>query len=480
MSNLTDLLPAGAGGKQVDFVASGTLASGQTVALKADGTISVVSGSDAGFGSSVVFESVGSTYISATFDSTNNKIVIAYGNGIGYGTAVVGTVSGTSISFGTPVLFNSANSDYNSATYDSANNKIVIAYRNAGNSNYGTAIVGTVSGTSISFGTAVVFNTAASWVSATFDSTNNKVVIAYRDEGNSNYGTAIVGTVSGTSISFGSDVAFNSGNTNTNISAVYDSTNNKIVIAYQDTASSSYGTAIVGTVSGTSISFGTEVVFESAESDFISATFDSTNGKIVIAYRDVGNSSYGTSVVGTVSGTSISFGTAVVFESAYTLYISAVYDPTNNKVVINYRDNGGSDYGTSILGTVSGTSISFGTAAVFESAVSNWISATYDSTNEKVVIGYADAGNGSYGTAIVYQAGVVTNSTSFIGITDAAISDTASGSVTIKGGISSNVTGLTANLTYYVQTDGTLATTTSTVLAGKALSSTSINLDYTT
>ena len=70
--------------------------------------------------------------------------------------------------------------------------------------------------------------------------------------------------------------------------------------------------------------------------------------------------------------------------------------------------------------------------------------------------------------------------TDFIGITDAAISDTASGSVTIKGGISTNVTGLTANQNYYVQNDGTLATTTSTVLAGKALSSTSINLDYTT
>ena len=38
MSNLTDLLPAGAGGKQVSFVASGTLSSGQTVVLNSDGT----------------------------------------------------------------------------------------------------------------------------------------------------------------------------------------------------------------------------------------------------------------------------------------------------------------------------------------------------------------------------------------------------------------------------------------------------------
>jgi hypothetical protein len=39
MSNLTDLLPAGAGGKQVSFVASGAIGNGVTVALKSDGTV---------------------------------------------------------------------------------------------------------------------------------------------------------------------------------------------------------------------------------------------------------------------------------------------------------------------------------------------------------------------------------------------------------------------------------------------------------
>ena len=377
MSNLSDLLPAGAGGKQVDFVASGTLGSGVTVALRADGTVEAVGVTPEGAGTAVVFESASSSYISATYDSTNNKVVIAY--------------------------------------------------IDAGNSSYGTAIVGTVSGTSISFGTAVVFESASSnYISATYDSTNGKIVIAYKDQGNSSFGTAIVGTVSGTSISFGTAVVFQSGNSNYN-SATYDSTNNKVVIASANWDNSRFGTAIVGTVSGTAISFGTAVVFESAQSDYISATYDSTNGKVVIAYRDAGNSSYGTAIVGTVSGTSISFGTAVVFESASSSYISA----------------------------------------------------TYDSTNGKIVIAYKDQGNSSFGTAVVYSL-ASSNNTSFIGITDAAISSAASGSVTIKGGISTNVTGLTANSTYYVQSDGTLSTASSSVLAGKALSSTSINLDYTT
>jgi sugar lactone lactonase YvrE len=58
------------------------------------------------------------------------------------------------------------------------------------------------------------------------------------------------------------------------------------------------------------------------------------------------------------------------------------------------------------------------------------------------------------------------NSTDFIGISDAAISDTASGSVTIKGGISTNVTGLTANALYYVKKSGGLTPTTTYATSG--------------
>ena len=169
-------------------------------------------------------------------------------------------------------------------------------------------------------------------------------------------------------------------------------------------------------------------------------------------------------------------GTAVVFESASSSYISATYDSTNNKVVIAYSDAGNSSYGTAIVGTVSGTSISFGTPTVFESATSNYISATYDSTNNKIVIAYEDDGNSSYGTSVVFTVGS-SNSSSFIGITDAAISSAATGTVIVQGGVSTSVTGLTANTDYYVQGDGTISATVSTVPAGRALSTTSILLE---
>ena len=181
MTNLSDLFPAGAG-KQVSFVASGTLSNGQAVALKSDGTVEAITGI---VGSFTTFSgSAPSNDIGAVYDSSNNKIVIAYRNDTATtGEAVVGTVSGTSISFGTPVTFTSDNPTEPNIAYDSTNNKVVISF-NDNTNNLGKAVVGTVSGTSISFGTAVVFNSAASQnESAVYDSANNKVVITYQDNG---------------------------------------------------------------------------------------------------------------------------------------------------------------------------------------------------------------------------------------------------------------------------------------------------------
>jgi len=198
-----------------------------------------------------------------------------------------------------------------------------------------------------------------------FDSANSRVVIAYRDTANSNFGTAIVGTVSGTSISFGTPVVFFSTTmTTTDIQIAFDSTNNKVVISWSTATNSQ---AIVGTVSGTSISFGTAVTMVAAASTQVGMTFDSANGRIVAAYFTSGT---GTSfVVGTVSGTSISFGTPVLVTGFLTTTNTVgrpVYDSVSGKVVVYGVTSSGSTYDfyfqplSFAQGTVSGTSISFG------------------------------------------------------------------------------------------------------------------------
>ena len=425
MSNLSELLPTGGGQNAVDFVASGTLSSGQTVALQSDGTVVAI------------------------------------------------TPDANPPSADAPVVYSGTNSVFLiKAAYDSGNDKIVLAYNDGGNSNYGTAIVGTVSGTSISFGTPVVYATAyAPYGTPVYDSANGKIVISYRDDGNSSYYTARVGTVSGTSISFGPSTTFSTSSPDY-ISAAYDSSNGKAVIFYKE---GSFGKARVATVSGTSITFGALGQFENGLVGWTSATYDSSNNKVVVAYRDDGNSNYGTAAVGTVSGTSISFGTPVVFESADSSYISATYDSTNAKICIAYRDNGNSNYGTAVVGTVSGTSISFGTPLVYETATTRDQATTYDPDSQKVVIAYRDDGNSSYGTALLFSTGS-SNNTDFIGITAEAISDTATGAVNVYGGINEAQTGLTIGADYYVQNDGSISTTASAVKIGQAISATTINM----
>ena len=428
--------------------------------------VGTVSGTSISFGSAAVFEAAGTEDIAITFDSNANKAVIAYydDDDSDYGKYVIGTVSGTSISFGSATTFNAATTLYNSATFDSNENKAVIFFRDNGDSNKGKAVVlqnsfsnenlttenfiGTsahsaadgakvlvntqgavddnqsgltagqtyyvnkngalVETTNItaSAATAAVFESASTKVpDVCFDSTNNRIVIAYQDDDNSDYGTAIVGTVaSDGSISFGTPVVFESATTGgSGIAIVHDSNSNKIVIAYEDEGNSQYGTAIVGTVDSAdnSISFGSATVFESGEATTIDACFDSNSNKVVIAYSDAGNSQYGKAVVGTVSGTSISFGTIATFESAQTDYVSIAFDSTNNKAIIAYADGGDSGKGKAVVGTVSGTDISFGTVVTFENADTRWTSLAHDSSNEKTVIAYHDAGNSDYVTAIV-------------------------------------------------------------------------------
>jgi hypothetical protein len=486
MSNLTDLLPAGAGGKQVSFVASGTLGSGVTVALNSNGTVTAVGTNIAeALGSIETFVSGLASYISSVYDAQNQKIVLAYrdnGNS-SYGTAVVGTVSGSTITFGTPVVFEAATTDSIAATFDTTTNKIVITYSDSGNSSYGTAIVGTVSGTSISFGSAVVFEAAStSYISVVYDSTNGKVVVFYTDVGNSNYGTAIVGTVSGTSISFGTPVIFLSGYA-IGTGSVYAASSQKILVAYRNFSNSNRGESRVGTVSGTSISFGSSVTYGGAfeiQSNTACA-YDSQNQKIVIAYSSNETSTqYGWAVVGTISGTSVSYGTRVNFFAQRANTLSIAYDPTAKKITLAYRYVLGTN-GLIQYGSVTGTTLTFGSSITLLGANLSSSSLVYAENASKLVVSLSDSTSGSETShSRTYQPPYSITNTDFIGISDAAISDTASGSVTIKGGISTNVTGLTANSTYYVQTNGTLSTTVSSVLAGKALSSTSINLDYTT
>jgi len=353
------------------------------------------------FGSEAPFNEASTTYISsAKLDSTH--VVVAYRGADTYGYAVVGLVNTTTlaITWGTPVEFNAANTSYISvAALDSTH--FVVAYRDLGSSNYGIARVGVVSGTTISsYGAENVFSTYTNNIKvAALDSTH--FVVVYQDGDNSEYGTAKIGLVSGTTISsYGSANVFNEAESVAKSVATLDSTH--FVVSYIDYGNEDKSTFIIGLVSGTTISsYGAESVFSPYQhaSDLSVSTIDATH--FVVAYRDEGNSSYGTVAIGTTSGTTISsYGAENVFNETTTVYVSiSVLDSTH--FVVAYKDDGGDDYGGVKVGTVSGTTISGYTAeALFNSAVTNYISvAAIDSDN--FIVSYQDDGGDDYGIARV-------------------------------------------------------------------------------
>ena len=467
MSNLTELLPAGGGGKNVNFVASGTLASGQTVALKTDGQVEAVGETAESIGTETEFQSGRCDYTDAVYDVNANKIVIFYNlnNGGPYG--VVGTVSGNSISFGTPVATGQGQI-YSTlgAVYDSTNNKVLYGYRTGASAGL-KVVVCTVSGTSISFGTAASIDDGnnENGGSMAYDANAQKLVVSFPDANNSQYGAAVIGTVSGTSISFGTPVVYTSSaiNTSSGTSTVYDPVAQKVLIGYRDN-SVARGYGIVGTVSGTSISFGTAAKYSG---DNVPASmvlgYSTSASKILIVYENQ-NTNDGLALTATISGTSVSYGTQLTWVSNNFKLDGANKAPLNedtnaNLMVLGF--NNAAYNGQVISFSISGTTVTAATSITTWDAGTQtyYIGGAYHTVEKKTIFSWGQSF--STGEAITYSPSFTNlSATTFIGISDAAISDTASGSVTIKGGISTNITGLTPNALYYVQDDGSISSPT--------------------
>ena len=477
--------------RKVYAVASGALGNGKTCVVNSDGTVSVVGNTsvNAAIGTAGVFETGAVEHMGITYDSNSDRVVFVYkdDDNSDYGTACVGQINAAnnSISFGTPEVYSSANTDHSRATFDSSNNKVVVVYMK-NTDNKGCAKVATVdpSDNSISFGSEAEFEQGTTThIAPTFDSNSNKVVVAFSDAADV-AGKAVVGTVSGTSISFGTAAVFQSSSSNgvTEKGAVFDNVSNKILIGYMDTADSLKFKAIVGTVSGTSISFGSAADTGASGSNINPSdciTFDSGNNRAVVVYRDP-TGGKGRAIVGTVSGTSISFGTPVLFADFGTgsgrQTSKITYDSNVGKIAIQTEGDGGKLFSA----TVSGTTLSFDSPIVYDTdGPSELGGIVFASVSKKVALAWKDSGNSSRGTASVAQlSGSVTNLTSenFIGITPSAYPDGAGAEIQTKGAVNAEQSSLTAGQSYFVQTDGTIGLTADdpSVFAGTAISATEL------
>ena len=183
--------------------------------------------------------------------------------------------------------------------------------------------------------------------------------------------------------------------------------------------------------------------------------------------------------VGTISGTSISYGSiAYIDDSTNSAYIKIGYNSSANKLLAVFQDGTNGDRLTLAVGQVSGTTASFETAIVPNDSYTVYgADVAFDSNLNKFFVPFVNGGDSNHGYALVFQ-NDSSNLTSenFIGITPSGYPDGAGAEIQTKGAVNEEQSGLTAGQSYFVQTDGTLGTTAGdpSVFAGTAVSATKI------
>lgn len=224
----------------------------------------------------------------------------------------------------------------------------------------------------------------------------DKFVVVQIDDAQLDDGYAIAVTVSGTTIgTWGTAVEIVPSDMEWASCAQLDT--DKFVACYDDETDSDTGKCVASTVSGTTITAGTPVAFDGGVTDYypnIMGTAQLGTDKFITCFKSF-DTTNGHCVAATVSGTAITFGTVSQFVAGTLAYVGLT-SPDTDKFVVSYRAS--SNTGESIAGTVSGTTISYGSAVTHESGdVQNNQLASVDATH--VVVAYADVGNGSQGTS---------------------------------------------------------------------------------
>ena len=473
----TSTAPApGAGSLQAN--ASGTLVTGATVIVNPSGTVSICGPSTGNLfsGNAVQFSANAGNFTSATYHIGQQKVVVAYVNGAtGNSEAVVGTVSGNSITFGTAAVFANISVGAITATYANNVQKVIIAYTDQTTGppyNQGKARVATVTGNAISFGNVATFFANSIYnPNVTYDYGQNRAVIAFVNQNNGNL-QAIAGEVSGTDITFGPAAVFGNGYSDSVATSFY-AAQGRPVIAYATGSNTGNVIAcIVDTFSGNTISFGTPAVFQNSQSRFISIGYDSGTEKLVLVTADGFANDAGYTVVASLNDTTFTVGNRVPFPNNSNTFSTAIASYSSG-MIISYNDANANAYGsgTAVPINVVGNSLSYGTTVVFSNAYNESLASTYDSTLARVVTINRVSG---VGNAYVFSANVSNNLTAenFIGFSNNNYSNGNTATVQVVGAVANtSQSNLTPGQSYYVQLDGTLGLSPASpsVFAGTAV-----------
>lgn len=298
------------------------------------------------------------------------------------------------------------------------NNRVFIAHGYGSDSHlYG--VVCTINGATITKGTDTVLssNKNAGYKISTCYLTNGRVFIAH-SYGNYQHLYGIVVSISGATISKGTDTQLVTGNYYGAVISVCKLTTNSVFVAHGTATSGGDLHGIVVTTSGTTITTGTDTVLVSSGVSESISTCLLSNGNVFIAHSLTSGKYYLYGIVCSVNGTTITKGTdtAINNSTQYTgVRISTCLLPNGN-VFIAHGVGATTDtaplrlYG--VVCKVSGTTISKGTDTQLSSIMyTGEIISLCVLNNEKVLIVHSHSGSVSrclYGMVVKINGTTIT------------------------------------------------------------------------
>tara|TARA_B100000965_G_scaffold406733_1_gene447760 strand:- start:39108 stop:40931 length:1824 start_codon:yes stop_codon:yes gene_type:complete len=449
--------------KQNNFIASGTLDNGASVIVNADGTVSSVvqTAFTSADGNVTENSSVSGSYdFTACYDSTNKRVVAFYNRSDSL-VAQVGSISGTTITFlQENVITYSTPAEMNCFFIPptaSRNAKIGLVYRlTSGSTGIKCNICEITDGT----GTLSYINTSSStnitsngrYPRAAYDPDNDLVVIMYRNQSNGNC-VALSCNFTGTGLSTavtvpGSEQTIKNQFLSSDAGKffiTYDTNANRFVFIYFD-GSTGYPRSKVGfvnTPASGAMTMGSEVTIESSAMSgpyYGNIIYDPDQKKVILLYRTSGGG--GKIIAGTVSGTSITWGTAVAVDGSMTT-ANLVYDSQAKKVLVLYM-NTSNNYGRIREVTVNGTTLTVGSESVPLSqdlSTTTQFGLAHDSDqNVNYVTFRKSSSGGRFAAMCIRLAHLSENLTSenFIGMPESRVANSATATVKTQGAIAKN------------------------------------------
>ena len=420
-----------------------------------------------------------------------------------------------------PYWISASGTNYKEVTIDSANNsenprieydpdteRAVAIWITSGGAVESKVLKYNSSDNTITQGSEVtVFSSGGLHATMCYDTTNNKMIVGAVDTGNSSLFQTCVGTVTGgstNSISFGgitnNTAETGSGVQNRATSLVYDPDNDKIILyARLDggawstdgaicvyTYDSSAGTIVIDTCTNVGGNHNAGNIL-----------YDPNVNKFLIWFTNTGASDIRYTRVITISGTTVSAGSLQSQQTA-TGYgqngygnQAMTFDPITNKFIFFFFEDGNDDLQFT-SGAISGTTISLASPTtidgsnIYRSANFPGMAGTYTKNGQHIFFHRQSNNNSKIYLRNVLTASVASNLTDaedYVGFTDAAYTNGQTATVKTYGNNVDTLSGMTIGSPYYVQGDGSIATTVdsglsgfagNTPLAGTALSATKL------